>query len=88
MSVYSPYIPYTLGEIEANISAIYTEIIANRGISDGERIKNGNDEYVSGDILSTLEKELQMWEGLRERKMIELGQATGKSFYISGQYGV
>ena len=87
MSACTKYIPYTLTEIEANIKRVYDSIIENSGMSQYERIKNGTDEYESGDVISTLKDELEMWQNLRKEKLLQDGQCVGKKFYISGQYG-
>lgn len=87
MSTCIKYIPYTLAEIESNISRVYTSLIANSGVAQYEKVKNGTDEYVTGDTLASLRSELEMWEKLRNAKLIELGNCTGNKNYTSGQYG-
>lgn len=87
MAICTEYIPYTLTEIESNITRVYGLIVENSGLGEGEIVRNGQDEYEVGKYMQALYRELEMWKNLRCKKKIELGEATGNKFFISGQYG-
>ena len=81
------YIPYTVEEIQAKIKDILDKITLYSGMSDREKIRNGVDEYESGDIMSSLSKENAFWQDMLARKLAQDGTCKEPSNFTSKLYG-
>ena len=81
------YSPYTIAECKAEINRVTELIKDNSGTSNFERIRNGNDEYQSGDVISTLLKELEFWERMLKLACDEAQGNPKRRFIGSAQYG-
>jgi len=84
---YSIYIPYTVSEIQDRIKECYDKITLYSGMSDREKMKNGQDEYESGDVMSSLQKELSMWQNLLKEKQRQNEECNEPSNFTSKLYG-
>jgi len=81
------YIPYTIPELEEKIKNTLDKIEEYSGSADGDRIRNGQDELEYGDSISSLQKELDMYQSmLRELKKRD-GSCSEPSNFTSKLYG-
>jgi hypothetical protein len=81
------YTPYTVAEIKDEIKRVTETIQLYSGMSRGERIRNGNDEFYVGDYMDSLAKELAFWQSQLKIACVQEGGSKGKKFFVSGIYG-
>lgn len=81
------YTPYTVAEVKIEIARVTETIKSYSGMSRGERIRNGNDEFYVGDYMDSLMKELSFWERQLKIACVNEGGSRGIKFFTSGQYG-
>lgn len=81
------YIPYTVSELQEKIKNVLDKIEEYSGVSDSERIRNGTDEYESGDVLKNLQKEYSLWQNMLNEKLRQEGQCSQPSNFKSKLYG-
>lgn len=81
------YIPYTVEEIRERIKDVLDKITLYSGMSDKEKMKNGQDEYESGDVLTSLKKEYTMWQNMLIEKLRQQEECSEPSNFTSKFYG-
>lgn len=84
---YEIYIPYTVSELQDKIKDVLDKITLYSGMSDREKMKNGTDEYESGDVLSSLQKEYTMWQNMLKEKLRQQEDCNEPSNFTSKLYG-
>ena len=87
MTTCSTYVPYTQEELQDKIKEVMDKIAEYSGLSEYERMKNGQDEYESGDILSNLQKELALYQRYLKLRKIQDGDCSVPRKFRQGFYG-
>lgn len=81
------FTPYTSDEIKQEIQRVLELIKQYSGTAPGDKIRNGNDEVVAGDILKSLREELALWRKEYEIACKQEGKEVDKKFFINVLYG-